>query len=99
MSTFSDGSVYEKLGVRPFINLAGSLTYFGGFVPSPAVETAMNEANRQYSHMSDLTDRAGEFVADALGANYLQLEDLQPDNLAQAVRQELPGSSEPVASP
>ena len=67
MSTFSDGSVYEKLGVRPFINLAGSLTYFGGFVPSHAVERAMNEANRQYSHMSDLTDRAGEFVADALG--------------------------------
>ncbi|PKB81971.1 MAG: hypothetical protein BZY88_05545 [SAR202 cluster bacterium Io17-Chloro-G9] len=30
-------------------------------------------------------------IAEAMGANYLQLEDLRPDNLAQAVRQELPG--------
>ena len=30
-------------------------------------------------------------IAEAMGGNYLQLEDLQPESLAQAVRQELPG--------
>ena len=30
-------------------------------------------------------------IADAMGADYLHLEDLRADNLAQAVRQELPG--------
>ena len=36
MTTFSGGAFYEKLGVRPFINLAGSLTDYGGFTLSPA---------------------------------------------------------------
>ena len=45
MSIFENGNVYEKLGVRPFINVAGALTFYGGFIPSPTVAKAMEEAN------------------------------------------------------
>ncbi len=67
MGTFSGGNVYEKLGVRPFINLEGSLTFYGGFTPSAAVAQAMEEANSQFADMTELLDGAGKFVADALG--------------------------------
>ena len=67
MTTFSGGAFYEKLGVRPFINLAGSLTFYGGFTPSPAVSAAMEEANARFCDMEDLLDGAGRFIADALG--------------------------------
>ena len=67
MTTSSGGGIYEKLGVRPFINLAGSLTLNGGFIPSPAVRAAMDEANSRFADMTELMDGAGRFVADALG--------------------------------
>ena len=67
MTTFSGGGFYEKLGVRPFINLEGSLTFYGGFTPSPAVSAAMEEANARFCDMGDLLDGAGRFIADALG--------------------------------
>ena len=67
MTTFSGGGFYEKLGVRPFINLEGSLTLSGGFTPSPAVSAAMEEANARFCDMEHLLDGAGRFIADALG--------------------------------
>ena len=66
MTTFSGGGFYEKLGVRPFINLEGSLTNYGGFTPSPAVSAAMEEANARFADMEHLLDGAGRFIADAL---------------------------------
>ena len=66
MTTFSGGGFYEKLGVRPFINLEGSLTLSGGFTPSPAVSAAMEEANARFCDMGDLLDGAGRFISDAL---------------------------------
>ena len=67
MTRSSGGGVYERLGVLPVINLWGSVTGFGGFVPSPAVEAAMNEANERYVDMMELATRAGEHIAEALG--------------------------------
>lgn len=67
MSIFENGKVYEKLGVRPFINVAGALTFYGGFIPSPTVAKAMEEANNRACHISELLDRSGEMIAEILG--------------------------------
>ena len=66
MSIFENGNVYEKLGVRPFINVAGALTFYGGFIPSPTVAKAMEEANSRPCHISELLDRSGELIAEIL---------------------------------
>ena len=66
MSTRSAG-VYTKLGVSPVINLWGHVSTLGGFVPTPAVQAAMSQANEQHVDMVELLDAAGEHIADALG--------------------------------
>jgi L-seryl-tRNA(Ser) seleniumtransferase len=60
-------SVYDKLGVRRVINAWGVATELGGWTLSPAVASAMEEANRSNVEMKDLLQRSGDFIAELLG--------------------------------
>lgn len=67
MTANSWGGIYQKLGVRPMINATGNLTARGGSTPSSAVRKAMQEADSSYVEMSELLEKAGQYVATQLG--------------------------------
>lgn len=60
--------VYERLGVRPVINAAGTLTMLGGSRPAPEVLKAMAEAAESFVIMTELHEAAGKIVANITGA-------------------------------
>ena len=68
MTTFGDGNVYEKLGVRAAINAIGAGTVFGGSGPPEVVRKAMEDASKHFVKMDDLLEKAGEYIAETLGA-------------------------------
>ena len=50
-------TLYQRLGLRPFINARGTITTLGGSImPAPVVE-AMAEAARQFVHLNELHER------------------------------------------
>jgi uncharacterized pyridoxal phosphate-dependent enzyme len=56
--------MYERLGVRPVINAAATLTRLGGsLMPGPVV-AAMNDAARQFVDLEELQVAAGRRIAD-----------------------------------
>ena len=59
--------VYSDLGVRPIINCQSQRTALGGSLLSAEVTAAMERANSSYVVMSELMDRAGQYVADLMG--------------------------------
>ena len=61
-------SFYEKLGVRPIINAAGTLTMLGGSIMDPDVLKTMEEASQSYINMDNFHKKAGEQIATLLGA-------------------------------
>ena len=61
-------TIYDQLGVTPVINARGNYTTLGGSSFSPAIRRAMEEANRYFVDMQTLQDRAGQAIADLLGA-------------------------------
>ena len=67
MAIFDGYNVYEKLGVAPLINAAGTSTNIGGSNPSDRVMQAMLDANRNFVDMGDLLDKSGEYIAEQLG--------------------------------
>lgn len=67
MAIFDGYNVYEKLGVTPLINAAGTSTNIGGSNPSDRVMQAMLDANRNFVDMGDLLDKSGEYIAEQLG--------------------------------
>ena len=60
--------IYGKLGVRRVVNAMGHMTMLGGSMLSSKVLEAMQEANRSYVDMTELQKRAGEIVAELIGA-------------------------------
>jgi L-seryl-tRNA(Ser) seleniumtransferase len=62
------GTLYERLGVRPFINARGTITTLGGSIMPPQVVAAMAEASRQFVPLNDLQEKAGERIAGLTGA-------------------------------
>jgi L-seryl-tRNA(Ser) seleniumtransferase len=67
-SATSAATIYDELGVAPVINARGNYTTLGGSSLAPAVRRAMEEANRYFVDMQALQDRAGQAIADLLGA-------------------------------
>ena len=61
-------TVYERLGVRTFINARGTITTLGGSVMPPSVVEAMAEASRQFVHLEELHEKAGARIAELTGA-------------------------------
>src|SRR5688572_9204016 len=61
-------TLYERLGVRPFINARGTITTLGGSVMPPRVLEAMAEASKQFVPLNTLQEKAGEQIATLTGA-------------------------------
>jgi L-seryl-tRNA(Ser) seleniumtransferase len=64
----STSNVYERIGVRPFINARGTWTYLSGSLELPEVRTAMEAASQQFVDMFELQRAAGKRLAEISGA-------------------------------
>jgi L-seryl-tRNA(Ser) seleniumtransferase len=61
-------NIYERLGVRPFINAVGTLTVFSGTLMPVEVVQAMEEASRQFVRIHELQEKVGRRLAELTGA-------------------------------
>jgi seryl-tRNA(Sec) selenium transferase len=68
MASHTTSGVYERLGVQPIINAAGSETAAGGTLMPQAVLDAMAEAAGQYVLIEELNAAVGRKIAEATGA-------------------------------
>ena len=59
---------YQRLGVSPVINAAGSVTKYGGTRTRPEVLEVMAGAARIMVNVDDLNRKAGEEIARLTGA-------------------------------
>ena len=55
--------VYERLGVRPIINVVGPATNLGGALVEPEIADAMAEASRQSVRLDELQAAASNIIA------------------------------------
>lgn len=62
----STGDVYAELGVTPFINGVGTMTWMGGSLIPPEVETVMSYAAAHFVSIPDLEVAAGKRIAQML---------------------------------
>ena len=58
---------FAELGVRPFINAAGTYTTLTASLMAPEVMQAIDYCAKQYVHLNELHDRVGERVASLIG--------------------------------
>lgn len=61
-------NVYQRIGVRPFINARGTWTYLSGSLMLPEVRQAMEAAAQQFVDMFELQRAVGKRLADLSGA-------------------------------
>jgi L-seryl-tRNA(Ser) seleniumtransferase len=61
-------SIYQKLGVRTYINAYGTLTTLGGTLMLPEVKRAMEEASQHFVQIHDLQAKVGQRLAELTGA-------------------------------
>ena len=61
------GKIYEELGLRPFINAAGTYTTLSACVMPEEVVAAMEEASRQHISIPELHEAAGKRIASLVG--------------------------------
>ena len=62
------GKIYEELGLRPFINAAGTYTTLSACVMPEEVVAAMEEASRQHISIPELHEAAGKRIASLVGS-------------------------------
>jgi uncharacterized pyridoxal phosphate-dependent enzyme len=62
------GNVYQRIGVRPFINARGTWTYLSGSLMLPEVRQAMEAAAQQFVDMFELQRAVGKRMAALSGA-------------------------------
>ena len=60
--------IYEELGLRPFINAAGTYTTLSACVMPEEVVAAMEEASRQHISIPELHEAAGKRIATLVGS-------------------------------
>lgn len=58
---------FAELGVRPFINAAGTYTTLTASLMAPEVMQAIDYCSKQYVHLIELHDRVGERIASLVG--------------------------------
>ena len=68
MSSGSNQTVFERLGITPVINACGVYTDLGGSMLAPEVFEAMQQANEYFMSMPDLLDHTGARIAELMGA-------------------------------
>ena len=59
---------FKELGVRPFINAAGTFTDMTASLMAPEVMDAINYASKQFVPLNELHDRVGERIASLVKA-------------------------------
>lgn len=59
----STGDIYAELGVKPLININGTITVIGGSVMPPEVMELMRRGNEHFVLIDELEIAAGKFVA------------------------------------
>lgn len=59
---------FKELGVRPFINAAGTYTALTASLMPPEVMAAMQYASKRYVHLNKLQEAVGARIASLLGA-------------------------------
>lgn len=59
----STGNIYAELGVKPIININGTVTVIGGSVMAPEVMELMRLGNQHFCMIDDLEVAAGKFIA------------------------------------
>ena len=59
-------NVYESLGIKPFINAAGTITTLGGSLMPPEVVEAWGAASQSFVDLVDLQEKIGEKIASLL---------------------------------
>ena len=60
--------IYQRLGVRTFINAVGTLTTRGGTLMPPEVTAAMEEASHNFVMIHELQEKVGARIAELTGA-------------------------------
>src|SRR5258708_15051082 len=63
-----DMNLYSRLGLRPVINVSGTMTWLGASIADPSVAQAMAEILPQFVEIADLQRRAGALIAKTCGA-------------------------------
>ncbi len=63
-------SIYEAIGVRPLINARGTVTVVGASQILPEVQTAMNEAVKEYVQIDELMDAVGVRLGELTGTEF-----------------------------
>lgn len=66
--SFETAAIYQKLGVRTFINAVGTITTLSGTLMAPEVHRAMEEASRNFVPIHELQDKVGRRIAELTGA-------------------------------
>ena len=59
---------FKELGVRPFINAAGTYTMLTASLMQPEVVAAMNYASKSFVRLNELQDAVGKRIAEITGA-------------------------------
>lgn len=70
MATTNTTDIYADFGIKQVINAMGHVTLLGGSTLSPAVQAAMEAANRGYAPLEEVLDKTGKTIADMIGADH-----------------------------
>ncbi|MBL8177865.1 MAG: aminotransferase class V-fold PLP-dependent enzyme [Bryobacterales bacterium] len=65
---FHSAPIYQKLGVRTFINAVGTITTLSGTLIDERVRQAMDEASHNFVAVHELQEKAGKRIAELAGA-------------------------------
>ena len=64
---------FKELGLRTYINAAGTYTSLTGCIMRPEVMDAINYASQQYVQLEDIQERAGARISEMLGCEDAQV--------------------------
>jgi len=70
MSTNMTTDIYADFGIKQVINAMGHVTLLGGSTLSPAVQAAMEAANRGFAPLEEVLDKTGQTIAGMVGAEH-----------------------------
>lgn len=87
-----ESSVYDELGVRPFINAAGAYTNFGGALMHDEVLVAMQQASLHSVSIIELQEAVGKQISNWLGCEAALVTAGCASSLAQATAACVAGS-------
>src|SRR5215831_4959785 len=60
---------FKELGIRPFINAAGTYTTLTASLMHPETVQAIDYASKQFVHLIDLHDAVGKQIASLIGCD------------------------------